>query len=331
MKKILLLTLCYFSVNLAYSQSDKQLTHYMFDKMSFNPGATGYKGYCGTFVGREQWVATDNAPRTFLLNLEGNLQKLNSGVGLSMYSDAIGFGRELDLKLSYAQHIYFPRAGVLSPGIAVGLTNMSFVPEWLAPDTWDDPSLDPDLPVGSGATSLDVNFGLFWRGSGNKYWVGLSATHLTQPFLEAVNFEKARHYYVTGGVNVDYSMLPIASDLTLKPSFLVIADGVTTSFDFSLIGDYNLNAYQNIYAGLTYRRKDALAILIGFGHSVSDDSGTYGTLQGVPDRWTLGYSYDITTSSINNYSRGSHELMFKYCMFPPDPSKARHGNPFILQ
>ena len=92
MKKILLLALCYLSVNAAYTQSDKNLTHYMFDRISFNPGATGYKGYCGTVVGREQWVATDFAPRTFLMNLEGNLQKLNAGVGLSLMNDAIGFG-----------------------------------------------------------------------------------------------------------------------------------------------------------------------------------------------------------------------------------------------
>ncbi len=331
MKKILLLTICYFSVNLVYSQSDKQLTHYMFDKMSFNPGATGYKGYCGTIVGREQWVATDNAPRTILANLEANIQNLNAGVGLSLSTDAIGFGSALDVKLNYAQHINFAGAGILSPGIGLGLTSMAFDPDWIAPETGTDVSLDPNLPISASATTFDVSFGLFWRGTSMPYYVGISSTHLTQPYLEAVNFEKARHYYVTGGFDIGYNMLPLVNGLTLKPSFLVINEGVTTSFDLTLLGDYEINPVQSIYAGLTYRRKDALAILIGFTQLKTGPKGQYGSLKGDPDKWNIGYSYDITTSSINQYSRGSHELMFKYCVFPPDPSRARHGNVFILQ
>ena len=241
----------------------------------------------------------------------------------------LDLGSELDLKINYAQHLDFPGVGVLSPGIGVGITNVGFQPTWLAPDTWDDVSLDPDLPIGSGGTGVDINFGLFWRGVQN-YYIGLSATHLTQPFIQEVNFEKARHYYLTGGIDIDYSMLSIADGLTLKPSFLAISDGVSTTFDLTLLGDYDLTSYQHVYGGLTYRRKDAVALLIGFGMDRSNDDGE-GLLEGEPDHWTLGYSYDITTSSINNTSRGSHELMFKYCVFPPDPSKARHGNPFILR
>ncbi len=306
----------------------------MFDRMSFNPGATGYKGYCGTIIGREQWVATDNAPRTILANFEGNLQMINAGVGLSFSTDAIGFGRALDVKLNYAQHLNFAGSGILSPGIAVGITSMAFDPTWIAPETGTDVSLDPNLPISASETGLDIGFGLFWRGTSQPYYLGISATHLTQPFLETVNFRKARHYYITGGFDIGYNMLPLANGLTLKPSFLVINEGVTTSFDLTLLGDYEINPVQSIYAGLTYRRKDAVAILIGFTQLHTGPDGESGPIFGKgspPSRWNIGYSYDITTSSINQYSKGSHELMFKYCAFQPDPSRARHGNVFILQ
>lgn len=330
MKKILLLALCYLSVNASFSQSDKQLSHYMYDQISFNPGATGYKGYCGTLIGREQWVAIDNAPRTFLLNLQANLQQVNSGVGLSLSQDAIGFGSDLDVKLNFAHHIEIVNYGVISPGIGIGIANVGFNPAWNAPETGLDVSLDPNLPLGASATALDLNFGLFWRGV-QDYYVGISATHLTQPDLTAVNFRKARHYYVTGGINLDYDRLSILPDLTLKPSFLMISDGVATTFDFTALADYRLNPNQSVYAGLTYRRTDALAIFVGFNQLKTAAGGKKGTLGGEADAWTAGYSYDITISGINNYSKGSHELMFKYCMFPPDPAVARHGNVFILQ
>ena len=331
MKKILLLTACFLCVNMAYSQSDKQLTNYMFDQISFNPGATGYKGYCGTAIYRNQWVAHDYAPTTFLLNLQANLQDFNSGVGLSLYQDKIGFGSELDLKLNYAFHIEVVKAGILSPGIGLGFSNVGFKPEWNAPQTGTDVSLDPTLPLGASDLAFDANFGLFWRGTTAPYYLGISVTHLTAPKLKKVNFEKARHYYVTGGMTVDYDMLAIMPPLTFKPSFLIIADGVTTTFDASLLAYYGLNNTQSVYAGLTYRRKDALAVFIGFNQLVTKAAGKKGTLGGDPDSWTAGYSYDITTSSINEYSKGTHELMFTYCMFPPDPVIARHGNPFILE
>ncbi len=35
----------------------------------------------------------------------------------------------------------------------------------------------------------------------------------------------------------------------------------------------------------------------------------------------IGYSYDVTTSKLKNYSSGSHEIMLNYCIAivkPPD-------------
>jgi hypothetical protein len=45
------------------------------------------------------------------------------------------------------------------------------------------------------------------------------------------------------------------------------------------------------------------------------------------ERFTIGYSYDFTMlNKLSSISRGSHELMIKYCMFlPPLPTQSsRH-------
>jgi hypothetical protein len=63
--------------------------------------------------------------------------------------------------------------------------------------------------------------------------------------------------------------------------------------------------------------------MVGYGFPPSDDSQK--------DALQIGYSFDIMTNPLNEYGKGTHELMVNYCMFPPPPIVPRHGNPFILQ
>jgi type IX secretion system PorP/SprF family membrane protein len=336
MKKILLLSTCFLAVNLSFGQSDKQLTHYMADQISFNPGATGFKGYCGTLIYRNQWFGFDGAPNTVLFNAQANIQKVGMGVGISFMNDNIGFFSENDFKINVAKHFEFVGAGYLSAGLGLGLINGSYVPEWLAPETGIDVTLDPNLPNADGGTSLDLNFGLFWRDADNRYYAGLSATHLAAPELDNINFKKARHYYATGGMNITYDMLQIDPRLTLKPSFLVISDLVSTTMDITAIADFRMRPEQSIYAGISYRRKDAVAILLGSSLDITPKSGKAGSNLGSlgstqADVVSFGLSYDITTSNINTPSNGSLEIWANYCLFPKDPAKARYGNPFILE
>ena len=330
MKKILLLSTCLLAINLSYGQSDKNFTHYMADQISFNPGATGFKGYCGTLIYRNQWFGFDGAPTTFLFNAQANIQKYGLGVGISFMHDNVGFFAENDFKVNVAKHFEIVGAGYLSAGIGLGVVNGSFDPIWLAPETGADVTQDPNLPVADGASALDVNFGLFWRDADERYYVGLSSTHLGAPDLTTINFNKARHYYATGGMNITYDMLQLAPEMTLKPSFLVISDLVSTTMELTAVIDYRLTPDQSIYGGLTYRRKDALAILLGWSKDVSNDDNE-GSLKGSPDVLNLGLAYDITTSNINEPSNGSLEIWANYCMFPRDPAIARYGNPFILE
>ena len=65
------------------------------------------------------------------------------------------------------------------------------------------------------------------------------------------------------------------------------------------------------YGGLTYRTSDAIAIMLG-----------YSPIKNL----TVGYSYDISVNKLSSVSRGSHEIMVKYCHFlPPVPiQKSKH-------
>ncbi|WP_072032208.1 PorP/SprF family type IX secretion system membrane protein [Crocinitomix catalasitica] len=323
MKKVLSFILCCFTIGIAHGQQDKQYTHYMFDRMSYNPATTGFKGYCGTLIYRNQWDNVVDAPNTTLLNVQGNMQRLKIGpgvigLGLSVSNDAIGFQRNNQLIVNGAYH--FPTAfGTLSGGVGLGLVNVGYNPAWVPPTN----DFDASLPVaGVSGTGFDMNFGLYWT-SNDNYYIGISSTHLAPANLQTISYSVARHYYVYGGYNYDLSKLTGGSRIDLKPSVLLKADGSTMVFDVNVMADFWMNQYSFLWAGVTYRYIDAIGIMVGYAFSPSDNVNT--------NMFKIGYSFDIMTNALNTYGKGTHELMLNYCMFPPAPAIARHGNPFILQ
>ena len=219
MTKSLSLFLSCFITAICFAQQDKQFTNYMFDRISFNPAATGFKGYCGTFIYRNQWDRVQDAPNSTLLNFQGNIPSRNLGIGLSFTNDAIGFQRNNTLVVNGAYH--FPtNAGTLSAGIGLGFINVGFSPDWVPPQTY----IDPLLPDPISGTGFDINAGLLWTGKTVPYYVGISTTHLAPATLDNINFQVARHYYVLAGYNYN---IPANRKIELKPSILIKADGAT--------------------------------------------------------------------------------------------------------
>ena len=343
MKKVLVFALSVLAVNTAISQSDKQLTHYMFDRMSYNPATTGMKGYCGTLIYRGQWDKVQDAPNTLLFNVQGNLPTFagGSGAGLSFMSDVIGYGKETEVKLNYAKHIDVQGYGLFSAGLGLGIENVGFQPKWNAPETGTDATLDPNLPLGTSGTAFDVNLGLHWKGTGTQgYYIGVSATHITAPAIDKVSFNKARHLYVMAGYQISQAKQSWAyflpNNLTITPSLLWKTDMTTSAIDVNVLADYWLTVDMGVYAGITYRtaKADAAAFMVGFQMKRYNTNGGVtkgGALKGPADVLKIGYSYDMMTGPLAQYWYGSHEIMLNYCIFSPPPPVTRYGNVRILQ
>jgi type IX secretion system PorP/SprF family membrane protein len=304
----------------------------MFDGMSFNPAMTGFKGYCATAIYRGQWDKVENAPNTMLVNAQASLPNIGvgnggSGVGISFMNDVIGLGKEMDIKLNYAYHQHFQTKGFLSAGLGLGIESVGFDPKWVVPNPT---ALDPNLPLNASGTGFDVNFGLHWKGETVPYFVGVSMTHLTSPTLKNVNFTKARSYYVNAGLKINQVMVPLMPErLDITPSFLFKTDAAAGIVDFNVMANWWMDpssGNMGLFGGVTYRTKDAFALLVGF--QIKKYPGSLG---GDPDGMKIGYSYDAQTGPLNQYGGGSHELMFNYCMFKPAPPVRRYGNVFILQ
>jgi len=304
MKNYLLIfsALC-FSISISYGQQEKLLTHFIFDKMSINPGATGVgmpAQVCGTMIYRNQWDKFNGAPNSVLANAEANLsQYFPSAAGISFYHDAIGFARQNNVTLNYSYHLQLP-SGTLGMGVGLGLVSYGMAPTWVTPD--NNPN-DGSLPPAVSEATFDANIGVYYQ-SFNGWYAGISSTHLPAMELTQLNFNTARHYYAMGGYRLDQAFG--VSELDLEANVLLRTDAVNFS------GDLNVRALwdNTFYGGLTFRPSDAIGIMAGMNWN----------------SFTFGYSYDITVNRISNISAGSHELLFRYCYpLPPLPiTKSRN-------
>jgi type IX secretion system PorP/SprF family membrane protein len=278
-----------------FSQQDPLSSQYMFNTLTFNPGVAGVSGMiCATALNRQQWAGFTGAPSTTIFNVSAPVKpfKINSGVGLLVESDNIGFERNINIAASYSYHLELGK-GLLGIGLNAGMVNQTLNPTWVIPtgDSHTPPSGDPLIPENKeSAVAFDAGLGLYYKA--DKYYASLSVTHLNQPKLK---FSKgtpyiSRNYYLTAGYTFQ---LPDPS-LELLPSFLAFSDGKAAQIDLTTLVRYN----KKVWGGVSYRYGDAIVGIIGLE-----------LFNGI----RFGYSYDFTISDMGKNSNGSHEFMVNYC------------------
>ena len=299
----------------AFGQQDKVLTHWLYDKMSINPGETGItEGICATSIYRNQWDKVNGAPNSALFNVEANMSRFfPGGVGISFAYDAIGFSRQTNLLLNYSYPLEISGVGTLGIGLGVGIQNFSQAPLWVPPTTLNDNT----LPTGFSDTQLDANFGLYLRGD-QGYYVGFSSTHVPASTFESedatpITYESARHYYLMGG----YKHPQLIGPGQLEGNLLLQTDMVKMSADIGV--RYH---WQNMaYGGISYRTNESVGIMLGAQplKIMNNDTSPL-------DNFVVGYAYDISMNKLSSISRGSHEILLKYCYYlPPVPiQKTKH-------
>ncbi|NBR14205.1 MAG: type IX secretion system membrane protein PorP/SprF, partial [Crocinitomicaceae bacterium] len=263
---------------------------------------------CATSIYRNQWDKINGAPNSAVLNIEANLTKyFPGGVGIAFYHDAIGFARQNNVLLNYSYPIQIGRAGVLGIGVGLGIMNYGLNPDWVPPTN----NPDPTLPVGFAATSFDANFGLYFNGK--DFYGGISSTHLSASLLQqsvagfSQSYQTARHYYIMGGKRFKkIGPGDIDAQVLLRTEFVKFSADINARYILDLPGK------KQIYGGFTYRTSDAVALMVGYTP--------------IP-KMTVGYSYDLTINKLSSISRGSHELVVKYCYYLPPPPKQRARHP----
>ena len=156
---------------------------------------------------------------------------------------------------------------------------------------------DPFLPTGlESSIAPTVIAGAYFYSESFEFGVGvenLLESSFNHPGTANEDYKLDRTYYLTLAYNLN-----LGSSFVIYPSVFVKSDIIQTQIDFSALIKYN----DNIFGGASFRgynpeSNDAVVFIAGVKLS---------------EKLTLAYSYDMTLSSLNTASSGSHELLLNY-------------------
>ncbi len=308
MYKILIISISFIILfpSVSLSQQEGQFSPNMYLNMPYNPAFAGSKtNICVDGVFRQQWTGLQDAdgyniaPQTYMFNLNLPLLRQNSGLGLTVGSDKLGYEENTEIRLSYAYHIYVS-GGILGIGAQFNLKEKAFDFTKFNPADINDASLISKS--GKSSITTDYAFGLLYQIPG-KFYIGLSATQLSEAemdFSGSSRIKLKRHYFLSS--KYEYQMEN--PNWQFIPSILIKSTLSSTQYDIA----GRLKYKKTFYGGLGCRVNDAAIVYAGFEKS----------------RFLFGYSYDILTSRLgykNGKSYGSHELFLRHCIKRKEPKK----------
>ena len=294
---------------IATAQNEGQYTHFMYNRLSYNPAYAGSSGAISfTLLYNNQWMGLTlqapieglnpgTTPTNYLFSFDLPVSFLHGGIGLLFNSQSIGYHNKTTINLDYAFRIYWG-PGNLSAAVEANLYNFTFNTENLRgaedltgiPGSGGGGTTDPSI---SGQEisefMVDVSTGLYYQVPG-VWYASLSVKNLLGSKSEALGYQNARTLYLMGGYEYAF---PYNPSFKLKPSVLVkAADFSVMQGEAALILDYE-NAF---WGGMGYRIRDAFTFLAGVNWN-----------------WLrVGIAYDLTTSKLGfaktGRSFGSLEL-----------------------
>lgn len=286
MRHPLLLSLVALVLN-ASGQQLPQLTQYQFNDYVFNPAVAGSRPFFELRSGhRYQWVGIQDAPRTFTFSGTTPIGE-KMGVGGYLFTDIVGPTRRTGFQLSYAYHLQLTEDVKLSLSVSAGLLQFLIDGSKIQFHDPNDPVMDDQL---RGDLLPDAKFGFYLYGE--RFWFGATAPQLLQNkvyFLDETKETLSRmedHYYAMGGYR-----FPVGEDWRIEPSVLVkYTSPVPAKIDLNAIVRYK----NTFWLGAGCRTNDAYTAMVGYW---------------LKKTFQFGYSYDIITSNLRNYSTGTHEVM----------------------
>ena len=290
-------------LTVATAQNEGQYTHFMYNRLSYNPAYAGSSGnISATALYRNQWMGLTLQPSTpgadpgstptdMLFSFDMPVKWLHGGIGLNFNSEKIGYHSNNSIALDYAFRIYWG-PGNLSAAVEANLNSLQFDPSSLIGSSDIDGGSNSDPLVTSKEGSdfvIDFSTGVYYQVPG-QYYISLSVKNLLASKSETFNFHNVRTLYIMGGYEYAF---PYNPSFKLKPSALIKSSGLrTTQLDMACLLDYQ-NAF---WCGLGYRWGDSFNLLAGINFLK--------VLQ-------VGVAYDLTTSKLgfgNGRSFGSLEL-----------------------
>lgn len=288
MKKIAVIIAIMIGSTVVMAQQLQHYSQYMINDYVINPAIGGTTGKFDAKLNiRDQWVGIEGAPRTMIFSVNGPLNNQKMGLGGYVYTDVAGYYRRTGSKLSYSYHLKLNDNLNLSFGLSAGI--LQFTHDFTK-GTINEEN-DPAASYGVASVILpDAGAGLYLYN--DKLFFSVSSPQVlplkTQFFddFDATQAKLTNHLYVFGGYRI-----PAGESLKIEPSVMIkYVNPVPVQFN----GALRIIFKDMIWAGATYRTRDAMSFLVGVK---------------IQENLSFGYSYDMSRTNLKNYNSGSHEVM----------------------
>lgn len=287
MRKLLLLVIAGACLQGLHAQQLPQLSQYNSHDYLYNPAVAGSRPWFEIrSAHRNQWVGIQDAPRTFTLSATTPVGR-NMGLGGYIFTDHVGPSRRTGFQATYAYQVRITDDIRLGMGLSFGMLQFLVDGSKITMEDQNDPLMDDQL---RGSLMPDATFGVYLHHE--KWWFGAAAPQLLH---NRVKFFEERdptlsnletHYYAMGGYRI-----PLGDDFKVEPSFLLkYVTPVPPKIDLTATIRYK----DMLWLGATYRTEDALSLMVGYW---------------LKKTFQFGYSYDLTTTGLRNYTTGTHEVM----------------------
>ena len=267
-------------------------TQYNFNLQTINPAYAGSWDNLGFLVlGRHQWIGMGGAPKTYTFSMQTPTKFRNVDLGMNVVADKVGLEKRIMLNADYSYRVRISEESYLRFGLKAGISNYSNnLSEYTGyPGDAPDPMFMGDVDV-----KVMPNFGIGAFLYSDDYYIGLSLPKIIQNefgnnYNNYSTWAEMRHFFLIAGY-----VFNLSEGLKFKPTFLTKATwGAPVEFD--LTGNFLLK--DKIWLGAMLRTGDSFGFIA----------------QWIFDRQLrIGYSIDFTTTKLQHYHNGTHEVMVSY-------------------
>lgn len=301
MRKIILFAAILFVVTNAEAQQLHFTSQYLQHNAMYNPGAAGLSNQPMIGVSyRSMWSSFPGNPRTFMVYGDGNLKKLNSGIGAYAYRDETGPTSRTGLQLAFSKHI-ISKDQKHKVGLGIELRGLQYAID--KGKLSGSLGTDPVLAGSSNKFGFDAGAGVYY--TNGKLSAGAAVSQLIQSKLELANVPNSteggklyRHY----NFNASYK-INTGSDIYIIPNALVrVIENSPSEYEFGAMVNYQ----EKIWWGLNWRVKQFWVLQAGV--KILKRAGL-----------TYSYEYYQTPISIFTGGSGAHEIGLRFDLKKEQP------------
>jgi len=280
----------------AHAQQEGFMGQMLMNKMTLNPGYTGYRERpIMTLAHRQQWTGFAGAPMTSVISYDRPLAKNEFAVGGSLAHTRMGPTSASEFNTYFAVRTRLNNRATISWGMNAGV-NLFQANLMNLRNTGESFGQQDELLITNTRTELmpQIGFGCYYFTQ--NYYLGVSVPKLVKSkslirseYASRANIVNEKSVYLMGGKSNK-----ISKDLIFTYNGFMIA----SPYSPITVGTYATGIFSQKYT-------------FGAYYVLAQSAGAIFQFE-IDRSMKIGYSYDVSTNALFRTNFGSHEISFNY-------------------